>query len=334
MAINKITNGNIDGRRHQAVSMDRRRCTPLFNTCPYRQGFSLVIISLVLLISLPIENIVAEESSHQEKVTLLDVHVLDSSCLNEESCFSWQPSNLIEYFGADWCEPCLEIEQEINQIDFNESVIIHHHPSTSDSTFLQYSKLKFDNQYRLLFIPSIVINGNGLLTGTSQGLEINQAINDINSSFNGIQDIELNNGTLYWNASAGYNLNLWMLEETPHEFENYSHQNLATSFLSFDSGNKSANLSSWTENWNGRIVFMLEDAGITNLTSASSQPLGNFDFNQEQDVDDEKSVREELKPSTLALMVGIILFLLLLPALIMFQGLRKQGKKIPDIEQE
>ena len=29
-----------------------------------------------------------------------------------------------------------------------------------------------------------------------------------------------------------------------------------------------------------------------------------------------------------------MLFLILLPALIMFQGLRRQGKEIPDLEQE
>ena len=289
---------------------------------------------MLVLISCPIENIDAEKSDFQEKITLLDVHVLDSSCLNEESCYSWQPSNIIEYFGADWCEPCLEIEQEINQINYNESVIIQHHPSSYDLSHLQYSKLKFDNQYRLLFIPSIVINGQGLLTGSSQGLEVNQAIKDFNGSFNGIEDIELNNGTLYWNASSGYYLNLWMLEETPHEYENYSHKNLATSFISLDSGNKSANLSDWTKNWSGRIVFMLEDSGVANLTSASSQPLGNFDFNEQQNRNDENSDFDEMKPPTLALLVGILLFLVLLPALIMFQGLLKQGKEFPDLEQE
>ena len=314
--------------------MDRRKCTPFFNTCPYRQCLSLVITALILVVSSSVEFVTSEDSNFQEKITLLDVHVLDSSCLNEESCQSWQPENLIEYFGADWCEPCLEIEQEINQLDFNQSVVIQHHPSTIDLTHLEYSKLKFDNQYRLLFIPSIVINGQGLLTGSSQGLEINKAVDEINSSFDGINNIELNNGTLYWNASSGYNLNLWMLEETPHEYENYSHQNLATSFLSFESGNKSANISTWIKNWNGRIVFMLEDPGIANLTSASSQPLGNFDFSQEQKITDEQTEVEDLNPSTLALLVGILLFLVLLPALIMFQGLRKQGNEIPDIEQE
>ena len=314
--------------------MDRRRCTPLFNTCPFRQCFSILIVLVIVLISIPIENVDAEESNLEEKITLLDVRVLDSSCLNEESCNAWQPSNLIEYFGADWCEPCLEIEEEIDKIDYNDSVIIQHHPSLDDLSFLQYSKLKFDNQYRLLFIPSIVINGQGLLTGSSQGLEVNQAIKEFNGSFNGIDDLELNNGTLYWNASSGYYLNLWMLEETPHEFENYSHQNLATSFLSFDSGNKSADISNWTNDWKGRIVFMLEDPGVANLTSASSQPLGNFDFNEQQNSSDEELNLDEMNPSTLALLVGIFLFLILLPALIMFLGLLKQGKEFPNLEQE
>ena len=43
---------------------------------------------------------------------------------------------------------------------------------------------------------------------------------------------------------------------------------------------------------------------------------------------------DEMNPSTLALLVGIFLFLILLPALIMFLGLLKQGKEFPNLEQE
>tara|TARA_B110000003_G_scaffold236808_1_gene241641 strand:+ start:1380 stop:2339 length:960 start_codon:yes stop_codon:yes gene_type:complete len=308
--------------------MGRREGTPLFNTCPNRYRFIkpkflTKIVTILLIISLAPSNGIAEEVENTESKVLLDVHVLDSTCLTEESCNSWRPSNLIEYFGADWCEPCMEVEEEISNIDSNQSVIIQHHPSPSDLTFFQQSNMKFENQYRLLFIPSIVINGESLLTGSSQALEINQVLHNQNNSFTGISDINYHNGTLFWNASEGYNLNIWKLEETKHEFENYSHPNLATSLLSFKSENSSANISQWLENWDGRLVFMLEDIGSAKLVSASSQPTGNFNFNNDDSKQSEEIKNEQLDPSVMAIITGLIMLAILLPALIMFQGLRK-----------
>ena len=277
---------------------------------------------MLLIISLAPSNGIAEEVENTESRVLLDVHVLDSTCLTEESCNSWRPVNLIEYFGADWCEPCMEVEEEISSIDSNQSVIIQHHPSPSDLTFFQQSNMKFENQYRLLFIPSIVINGESLLTGSSQALEINQVLQNQNNSFNGISDINYDNGTLFWNASEGYNLNIWKLEDTKHEFENYSHPHLATSLLSFKSENNSANISQWLENWDGRLVFMLEDIGSAKLVSASSQPTGNFNFNNEDSKQSEEIKNGQLDPSIIAIITGLIMLAILLPALIMFQGLR------------
>lgn len=274
-----------------------------------------------ILISISTQIVSAQEQS-QDDINLLDVYALDSSCLTEESCDAWRPDSLIEYFGADWCDPCREVESEIGQVNRSRSVIVHHHPSPLDYTFLDHSKIKFDYEYRLLFIPSIVINGNGLLTGSSQALEINQVIDDSNSSFSGIDEITYQNGTLYWNASDGYKLNIWKLEDTQHEFENYSHPHLATSFLSFDSANKSANISSWMSNWDGRLVFLLEDTGPMKLKPASNQPTGEIEFNQGDKQNGGISVIKEIKPSTLAIITGLVLFAALLPALIMFQGLR------------
>ena len=228
----------------------------------------------------------------------------------------------------------MEVEQEISNIDSNRSVIIQHHPSTSDNTFFSQSKMKFENQYRLLFIPSLVINGESLLTGSSQALEISQVLQQQNRTYSGISDINYQNGTLFWNASEGYNLNIWMLEDTMHEFENYSHPNLATSLLSFHSGNKSANISEWLEDWDGRLVFMLEDVGSAELTSASNQPTGNFNFNQEEYKQNDTEEDATLNPKILAIITGLIMFTILLPGLIMFQGLRKFEDENPPDEQE
>jgi len=308
--------------------MGRRKGTPFFNTCPnfhtiIGAKFSVHIMVLFLIIAFLPNHVTAEEVESQDTKVLLDVNVMDSTCLDEESCTSWRPNNLIEYFGADWCEPCIEVEEEIRSIDSNQSVIIQHHPSNSDQTFFIQSKMKFENQYRLLFIPSIVVNGESLLTGSSQALEINQVLENQNQTFSGISDITYMNGTLYWNASDGYNLNIWKLENTMHEFENYSHPNLATSLLSFKSENKSANISEWLENWDGRLVFMLEDIGPAKLISASTLPSGNYDFNSDDSKYSEELRNEKLNPSIIAIITGLIMLAILLPALIMFQGLRK-----------
>ena len=282
-----MTKGNVDGRRHQAVSMARREGTPLFNTClyPYSKNKLSKLASFLLcfmLLSIPLSNVSGQES-HDDIGLLLDVHALDSTCLTEETCNSWRAEHFVEYFGADWCEPCREVEEQISQINKSKTVVVSHHPSISDLTFLDQSKLKIDTIYRLLFIPSIVIDGSSLLTGSSQTLEINQVLEKSNTTFGGINDISYNNGTLFWNATGGYNLKVWKLQNTAHEFENYSHPYLATSYLSLDSGNKSANLSSWMANWDGRLVFLLEDPGVVKLTSASSQPTGGMEFNQVDD---------------------------------------------------
>jgi len=319
--------------------MGRRKGKPLFNTCPNRYGYiktkfySRLLLLFLILALIPIGGI-AENAENTENTVLLDVHVLDSTCLTEESCNSWRVENLVEYFGADWCEPCKEVEEEISNIDSNQSVIIQHHPSTSDQTFFNQSKMKFENQYRLLFIPSIVINGKSLLTGSSQALEINQVLENQNKTYSGILDINYQNGTLFWNASEGYNLNVWKLEDTMHEFENYSHPHLATSLLSFKSENKSANISEWLENWDGRLIFMLEDIGPAKLDSASTQPTGNFNFNQEDNNQSDDEEIEKINPTMIAIITALIMFVILLPALIMFQGLRKFEQANTTDEQE
>jgi hypothetical protein len=165
-------------------------------------------------------------------------------------------------------------------------------------------------------------------------LEINQVLENQNKTYSGILDINYQNGTLFWNASEGYNLNVWKLEDTMHEFENYSHPYLATSLLSFKSENKSANISEWLENWDGRLIFMLEDIGPAKLDSASTQPTGNFNFNQEDNNQSDDEEIEKINPTMIAIITALIMFVILLPALIMFQGLRKFEQANTTDEQE
>ena len=86
--------------------------------------------------------------------------------------------------------------------NFNEIALIQHHPSVLDNSYLNHSKTVFEQEYRLLFIPSLVVNSNGLLTGSAQGIELNQSLANINTNFSGINDISIENGMLFWNTST------------------------------------------------------------------------------------------------------------------------------------
>jgi hypothetical protein len=70
------------------------------------------------------------------------------------------------------------------------------------------------------------------------------------------------------------------------------------------------------------------------LTSASTQPTGNFNFNQEEYKQNDTEEDATLNPKILAIITGLIMFTILLPGLIMFQGLRKFEDENPPDEQE
>ena len=103
---------------------------------------------------------------------LLDAAVLDASCLSN-TCEGYRPDHLIEYFSADWCEPCEQVSEQLRNLTNPHHVVLQHHPSPEDSTFLSASKLRNDADYRLLFLPSLVIDGEHLLTGTRQAMDMN-----------------------------------------------------------------------------------------------------------------------------------------------------------------
>jgi len=170
MAIININKGNVEGRRHHAASMVRWRITPLLNTCLKKSQirktnnkFSIAYFLVVLAVFSTLNGgFVAAES--QEEITsqegIHDVLFIDSQCIEEDDvCEATRAGNIIEYFGADWCEPCLEVENFLMNYEKENTVMIQHHASVFDHSYLNHSKFRFDNIFRLLFIPSLVLNG-------------------------------------------------------------------------------------------------------------------------------------------------------------------------------
>ena len=271
-----------------------------------------VLLTAVLLLSL----VPASAQPTQEEASagaLLDVMVLSSSCLSNESCEADRPAHLIEYFSADWCEPCQQVSEQLRMSSDPSVVILQHHPSPQDTTFLSDSKLRNDVDYRLMFYPSLVVDGTHLLTGTRQAMDLNLTLENQSSNWSGLEQVQLVNGTLQWNASINGTLAAWLVAPVPHETTGELHPSVAYRRLSApaDAGELVLNADSWMDNTS--VVVLLEREGVRTLNVASLAPTGSLDPN---DGGEDLPVRQRESEATLPLLVGLALVLALLPAMV------------------
>jgi len=280
-----------------------------------------------MILTLPITSSTEDSSQEAQNDTqsgLIDVYFLDLPCDINSTCEVSRPAHLVEYFGADWCEPCESLELFLNTLNFDDIALIQHHPSVLDQSYLNHSKEVFDKEYRLLFIPSLVLNSNGLLTGSTQGVELNQSLINIDSGFEGLDDISVQNGTLFWNTSTQHNLTIWKLEQTEHEFDNRTLPYLAVERLTLTNDNRQHDISSWLNHFDGRLVFILQDDAYPKpLQTISTSPTGEKYLNDGED--DTYDLFAHDGGYGLAIITFVILFIALLPALISFRNLQKQG---------
>ena len=289
---------------------------------------SMVVLLIIVLGSLnSMVTVQGQEQVTSNQATVLgetlDVMVIDSECLEELVCHAWRPLQLIEYYGADWCEPCLDVELSIENIDTTKYAIIQHHPSVLDYSYLNFSNQRYETDFRLIFIPSLVIDGEGLLTGTKQATELNQSLSKNQTEFFGINELNITNSMLNWNTSTNYTLKIWKTTSTSHEFDNRNLSHLAVDYMEINHEQSQLNLTDWLDNWTGRSIFTLESDGIRVLTSLSQSPTGDMDFNSE---DQTTGILSKFDDSPkLAIIVFIALFVALLPALIMWKGLQNMN---------
>ena len=282
----------------------------------------MVLFVVSFMVILPITSS-AEYSAKESQSGIDDVFFLDLPCDLNSTCEVSRPIHLIEYFGADWCEPCESLELFLDTLDFNEIALIQHHPSVLDYSYLNHSKIVFEQEYRLLFIPSLVVNSNGLLTGSTQGIELNQSLANINTNFSGIDDISIENGMLFWNTSTEHNLTIWRLEETVHEYRNRSLPYLAVERITVTNENHQYNISKLLNHSNGRLVFILQDNEQPRpLQSISTSPTGDKSLSEGEEEIDQLFAHDG--GYDLAVITFALLFLALLPALISFRNLQKQ----------
>ena len=286
---------------------------------------SVVVFWIIVLCSFnSMVTVQGQEQVNSDQETIfghtIDVMVIDSECLDEQICHAWRPLHIIEYYGADWCEPCMDVELSLENIDTTKYAVIQHHPSALDYSYLNYSNQRYETDFRLIFIPSIVIDGQGLLTGTKQATELNQSLGNNQTQFSGINELNITNSILNWDTSAKHTLKIWKTESTSHEFDNRNLSHLAVDYMEINHDQSQLNLTDWLDNWTGRLIFTLESNGIRMLNSLSQSPTGDMDFNSEEETIPILSKTDD--SPMLAIMVFIALFVTLLPALIMWKGLQ------------
>ena len=70
------------------------------------------------------------QGAHSEGY-VADVVVIDLNCEENQTCVS-RPSHIVEYFGADWCDECPKVEEQLRNMTDDSVITVSHRPSTSD----------------------------------------------------------------------------------------------------------------------------------------------------------------------------------------------------------
>ena len=284
----------------------------------------LVLVGL-LLVSTTGTGLQTEGEPTTEPVAghLLDVRIISEACMSNASCTPVKPDHLIEYFSADWCDPCEDVADHLATLDDSTHVLLQHHASPADETFLSDSKLRFDQAYRLVFIPSLVVDGTHLLTGARQALDVASVLENVTTEWAGLESLQVNNGTMSWNSSLQGTLNVWHAQPTPHTSADRVHGALAQNAENLNTSRGWFNLSS--DGPSGSFwVVMLETEGPRSLTVASLAPTGSMEVGDGDEANLDGEAGSDMDDRTLSLFVTVFLLLMLLPALAMHRSLMTQ----------
>ena len=281
------------------------------------QRCALVFVLMFVCSGLILPSVQAQEETMESEGATLDVLTFSDDCLEQSNCIPARPQHFVEYFAADWCEPCTVLDQDLEELIDDETFVMRHHPSPQDLTYNSISNQRFNVLYRLLFLPTLIHNGEGLLTGTSQAQELSEVLSNSTSVFSGLSDVELSNESVTWNTSVEGTLTVWRIGAVPHETENYSHPNMVIGALHFNALDHQGNITElMTMNGTG-VVVMLERDGVRNLTVRSTSPALGLDLIENEDDGILSSFNEQPR-GHLAIVTTIFLVALMLPALKMW----------------
>tara|TARA_B100001778_G_scaffold101035_1_gene82481 strand:- start:1371 stop:2210 length:840 start_codon:yes stop_codon:yes gene_type:complete len=246
---------------------------------------------------------------------IADVLVVDLNCEENQTCVS-RPSNIVEYYGADWCEECPAVESQLRNVTENSSIILSHRPSSSDDFWLQESKDRFLDVYGLWGYPTIAVDGHYILAGPTQSQELNSLLSESESNYSGISNLTLSDGNISLEGNfTNMSIDIWTL----HADDNLTY--LVTNHTNYSQTN-SVDISG------DKLVIVLSKPGYIALISGSSMPAN--DYTPDGGIDSIETEIDSISGSTV-IIITILLLMISLPATYqLFQVMRTP----PPIEEE
>ena len=255
-----------------------------------------------------------QEDVHSEGY-IVDVIVIDLQCEENQTCAS-RPSNIVEYFGADWCTECPEVETQLNETSNQSALILSHRPSPSDDFWLQESRDRFLSVYGLWGYPTLTIDGHYILAGPTQSRELDELLFESISNYSGITNVSLDNDNLTVEGSFdGLVIDAWTVTSTSKLTNKVTnHTNLSETNLVDVDGEK--------------LVIVISQPGFITLVPGSSMPAN--DYIPEGGLDEIVEKGNSVKGSTV-IIITVLLMIITLPAT---YQLVQVIRSTPSIEEE
>ena len=285
---------------------------------------------------------------------MYDVKTFEVDCaLTNETCIANETTHFIEYFSADWCEPCALVSQELESLNRNDTTIIQHHPSPADLHFYSESNIRLYETYGFWGVPDVVLNGEGLLVGPSQSNELEATLDNFTRDWNGFLELTLTNGTLSWQADDGHVVHVWITKNRPHEYTNadqplvvtnHAYANVTDQVFNYTNDtnqteetyhiyNSSMSISNLLDDNVTSIVVTLETPGRIPLSRASSLSSQGYDLVDEGPNDFAPTDSKSGSESDLAIAVFGFMLAAIIPAFMMYiQTIRKKKVLVDESE--
>jgi hypothetical protein len=277
-----------------------------------------LVCALVLVILLPTSSGHGSDNDEQT-ASIHDVKTFDVQCtLTNQTCIASSTTHLIEYFSADWCEPCNLVSAELDGLNRTDVTILQHHPSPADLHFLSDSKFRFESTYGFWGVPDLVLNGEGLLTGPSQSQELGLVLDNFSREWSGFTSISLTNGTLSWVSDDGDEVHVWITENSVHEFNNQDQPRVVNHHIAVSNDNQTLDLSKFINNNTTNIVVTLESPGRFELRSASTLSSQGYALIDENTNEIDEENKNKGREYDMAIAVFGLSMAALVPALIMY----------------
>ena len=277
-----------------------------------------LVCILVLLVLIPTSTGHGTESD-DEAASIHDVKTFDIQCaLTNETCIASSTTHLIEYFSADWCEPCDLVSAELNALNRTDVTVLQHHPSPLDLHFLSDSKFRFETTYGFWGVPDLVLNGEGLLTGPSQSQELDLVLDNFSREWSGFTSISLNNGTLSWISDDGDEVHVWITENGAHEINNQDQINVVHHHIAIGSEIQTLDISSFINENTTNIIATLESPGRFELKSASTLSSQGYSLIDEESDQNGLEITKQGREYDMAIAVFGLSMAAFIPALIMY----------------